>query len=191
MINALAQELNQTLAGSVVDSLFSKMGERLYFPNGIISQGGEAAKDATFANGTIGMAVVNGTPIELDSYKKSMPNFNAREVVAYAKTGGNPELRKIWKEQIISKNPLLKGKNQLLAPHSLVHICTVSSSAAKCTAQRLGINSRLLGERSVRYWAMAWAVFWPVIWFLSSIVITGKPLIKMATSNASAGFCAS
>ncbi|MBC6712509.1 aminotransferase class I/II-fold pyridoxal phosphate-dependent enzyme [Treponema sp. Marseille-Q3903] len=110
MINALAQELNQTLAGSVVDSLFSKMGERLYFPNGIISQGGEAAKDATFANGTIGMAVVNGTPIELDSYKKSMPNFNAREAVAYAKTGGNPELRKIWKEQIISKNPLLKGK---------------------------------------------------------------------------------
>ena len=53
MINPLAKELNDTLAGSVVDALMSDMGRRLYFPNGIISQGGEAAKDAHFANGTI------------------------------------------------------------------------------------------------------------------------------------------
>lgn len=108
MINPLAQDLNKTLKGTVVDALMSDMGKRLYFPNGIISQGGEAAKDATTANGTIGMAVANGTPIELDSYKKSMPNFNPRETVAYAKTAGNPDLRKIWKEKIIEKNPRLK-----------------------------------------------------------------------------------
>jgi len=111
MINPLAQGLNETLKGSVVDALMSDMGKRLYFPNGIISQGGEAAKDAKFANGTIGMAVANGTPIELDSYKKSMPNFNPRETVAYAKTAGNPDLRKMWKEKIIEKNPSLKDKN--------------------------------------------------------------------------------
>ena len=111
MINPLAQGLNETLKGSVVDALMSDMGKRLYFPNGIISQGGEAAKDAKFANGTIGMAVVNGTPIELDSYKKSMPNFNPQETVAYAKTAGNPDLRKMWKEKIIEKNPSLKDKN--------------------------------------------------------------------------------
>lgn len=108
MINPLAQELNEILKGSVVDGLLTKMGSRLYFPNGIISQGGEAAKDASFANGTIGMAVQNGNPIELDSYKKLFPDFNSRETVAYAKTAGNPELRKIWKEQIIQKNPNLK-----------------------------------------------------------------------------------
>ena len=111
MINPLAQGLNETLKGSVVDALMSDMGKRLYFPNGIISQGGEAAKDAKFANGTIGMAVANGTPIELDSYKKSMPNFNPQETVAYAKTAGNPDLRKMWKEKIIEKNPSLKDKN--------------------------------------------------------------------------------
>ena len=111
MINPLAQGLNETLKGSVVDALMSDMGKRLYFPNGIISQGGEAAKDAKFANGTIGMAVANGTPIELDSYKKSMPNFNPQETVAYAKTAGNPDLRKKWKEKIIEKNPSLKDKN--------------------------------------------------------------------------------
>ena len=75
-MNKLAIELNETLKGSVVDALLSDMGKRLYFPNGIISQGAEAAKDAFLANGTIGMAVSGGTPIELDSYKKSMPSFN-------------------------------------------------------------------------------------------------------------------
>ena len=110
MINPLAKELNDTLAGSVVDALMSDMGRRLYFPNGIISQGGEAAKDAHFANGTIGMAVAQGTPIELDSYKKNMPSLTQRETVAYAKTAGNPDLRALWKEKIIEKNPSLKNK---------------------------------------------------------------------------------
>ena len=111
MINPLAKELNDTLSGSVVDALMSDLGKRLYFPNGIISQGGEAATDAHFANGTIGMAVANGSPIELDSYKKNMPNFNSRETVAYAKTAGHPDLRKLWKEKILEKNPSLKNKN--------------------------------------------------------------------------------
>ena len=110
MINPLAKELNDTLAGSVVDALMSDMGRRLYFPNGIISQGGEAAKDAHFANGTIGMAVAQGTPIELDSYTKNMPSLTPRETVAYAKTAGNPDLRALWKEKIIEKNPSLKNK---------------------------------------------------------------------------------
>ncbi|MCQ2582735.1 MAG: aminotransferase class I/II-fold pyridoxal phosphate-dependent enzyme [Treponema sp.] len=110
MINPLAQELNDTLKGSVVDALISDMGRRLYFPNGIISQGGEAAKDAHAANGTIGMAVANGTPIELDSYKKNMPGLNPRETVAYAKTAGNPDLRNLWKQKLIEKNPSLKDK---------------------------------------------------------------------------------
>lgn len=110
MLNPLAQELNETLRGSVVEALMSDMGKRMYFPNGIISQGGEAAKDAYFANGTIGMAVAEKTPIELDSFKKIMPDLNPRETVAYEKTAGNPELRKIWKDKLLEKNPSLKDK---------------------------------------------------------------------------------
>ena len=110
MLNPLAQELNETLRGSVVEALMSDMGKRMYFPNGIISQGGEAAKDAYFANGTIGMAVAEKTPIELDSYKKIMPDLNPRETVTYEKTAGNPELRKIWKDKLLEKNPSLKDK---------------------------------------------------------------------------------
>ena len=56
------------------------------------------------------MAVSNGTPIELESYKKNMPSLKPQETVAYAKTAGNPDLRKIWKEKIIEKNPSLKDK---------------------------------------------------------------------------------
>ena len=110
MINPLAQKLNDDLKGSTAEALLSDMGKRLYFPNGIISQGGEAAKDASFANGTIGMAVQNGTPIELESYKKIIPSLNSRETVAYATTAGNPDLRALWKEKIIQKNPSLKEK---------------------------------------------------------------------------------
>ncbi len=110
MINPLAQELNEVLKGSVVDALLSDMGKRLYFPNGIIAQGGEAGKAASLANGTIGMAVSNGMPIELESYKKQIPSLNPRETVAYAKTAGNPDFRALWKEKLIEKNPDLKNK---------------------------------------------------------------------------------
>ena len=110
-MNPLAEALNETLKGSVAGDLLSDMGKRLYFPNGIISQGGEAAKDATLANGTIGMAVSGGKPIELEKKKKNMPNFTSGETVAYAKTAGIPDFRKLWKEKIIEKNPLLKGKS--------------------------------------------------------------------------------
>lgn len=110
MINPLAQELNETLKNSVIDELFSQMGKRLYFPKGIIAQGNEASKNATFANGTIGMAVADKSPVELDSYKKNMPFLTPQETVAYSKTAGNPELRKLWKEKIIEKNPSLKNK---------------------------------------------------------------------------------
>ena len=110
MISPLAQELNDILSGTVVDALLSELGRRMYFPRGIISQGGEASLHADKANGTIGMTVINGTPAELPTIKEIVPELTPREVVAYEKTAGNPEFRKAWKEQIIKKNPLLEGK---------------------------------------------------------------------------------
>ena len=40
MMNELAQELNDALAGTTAGSLLSDMGRRLYFPRGIIAQSG-------------------------------------------------------------------------------------------------------------------------------------------------------
>lgn len=110
MINPLAKSLNDKLENSTAWALMSEMGKRMYFPNGIISQGGEAATGASFANGTIGMTVTNKVPVMLPSYAKNVPNFTPQETVAYAKTAGHPDLRKIWKEKIIEKNPSLADK---------------------------------------------------------------------------------
>lgn len=110
MINALAQELNETLKETTPGVLLSDVGTRLYFPKGIIAQSGEAKKLGKTANGTIGMTVIDGTPVMLPSVKKYIPDLSSRELVAYAPTAGNPDLRELWKQALIKKNPLLEGK---------------------------------------------------------------------------------
>ena len=110
MINPLAQELNDALKGTTPDELLSDVGTRLYFPKGIIAQSAEAKKLGKTANGTIGTTVVEGKPIMLPSIKKYVPDLTSSELVGYAPTAGNPDLRAMWKESIIRKNPLLKDK---------------------------------------------------------------------------------
>ena len=110
MINPLAQELNDALKGTTPGELLSDVGTRLYFPKGIIAQSAEAKKLGKTANGTIGTTVVEGKPIMLPSIKKYVPDLTSSELVGYAPTAGNPDLRAMWKESIIRKNPLLKGK---------------------------------------------------------------------------------
>lgn len=110
MIHPLAQELNDALATSIVGGLLSDLGKRIYFPRGIISQGGEAKQFGKVANATIGMTVVNGKPAILEAVHKSAPDLTSGELVAYAPTAGNPELREAWKNALVKKNPLLKGK---------------------------------------------------------------------------------
>lgn len=109
MMNELAQELNDALAGTTAGSLLSDMGQRLYFPKGIIAQSGEAKKLGKTANGTIGMTVIDGTPAALPAVQDIVPALTSRELVAYAPTAGNPDLRAMWKESIIRKNPSLQG----------------------------------------------------------------------------------
>ena len=114
MLNKLAQELNEILDGTVAKTLFSDLGNRMYFPKGIIAQGAEAKKLAKTANGTIGMTVVNGTPSILPAVHKYAPSLTSRELVAYAPTAGLPELRELWKTKQLEKNPLLKNKKTSL-----------------------------------------------------------------------------
>jgi len=110
MLTPLAQELNGILAGTTPGSLLSDLGTRLYFPKGIIAQSAEAKKLGKTANGTIGMTVLNGKPVILPAIQKNVPELDSRELVAYAPTAGNPDLRALWKEKIIQKNPTLANK---------------------------------------------------------------------------------
>lgn len=114
-ISPLADELNAILASSVAGRLLSDLGSRLYFPKGIIAQSAEAKKLGKTANATIGMAVKNGVPCVLTSLKEQVPNLTAPEIVAYAPTAGNEDLRTLWLEAIREKNPSL-GSTEISLP---------------------------------------------------------------------------
>jgi len=103
----LAQELNAVLAPCIAGRLLSDLGQRLYFPKGIIAQSGEAKKLGKTANATIGMACKDGKPVILSSLKDQLPSLSAGEAVAYAPTAGVEELRSYWLEAIRRKNPSL------------------------------------------------------------------------------------
>ncbi len=114
-ISPLADELNAILAPSIAGRLLSDLGSRLYFPKGIIAQSAEAKKHGKTANATIGMAVKNGVPCVLTSLKEQVPNLTAPEIVAYAPTAGNEDLRALWLEAIREKNPTL-GSTEISLP---------------------------------------------------------------------------
>ena len=111
MLNPLAQELNDTLRGTVAGELLSDLGTRIFFPRGIISQGGEAKQFGKVANATIGTTIVGGKPAILPSVQKYAPELSSGEFVSYTPTAGNPDLRKKWKELMLKKNPGLVGKS--------------------------------------------------------------------------------
>jgi len=107
-MNPLAQQLNTTLAPTVAGRLLSQVGQRMYFPKGIVAQSAEASAKATRFNATVGMAVAGGNPIMLPSLAALLPSLTSKEAVAYAPTGGVMALRTLWQKQILQKNPGLR-----------------------------------------------------------------------------------
>lgn len=106
-MNALAAELNARLEGTAAGRLLSNLGREMYFPKGIVAQTSEANKRATRFNATVGMAFEHGEPIMLSSIRNLVSRLSPREAVAYAPTPGVPELRELWKQEMIRKNPSL------------------------------------------------------------------------------------
>lgn len=110
LMNKLAAELNQVLEGSTALELLSDFGRRFYFPKGIAAQAAESKKKAKKFNATIGMAYAEKEPIELPSIQKYLHGLSKAEAVAYAPTGGENELRSLWKQGICRKNPGIEGQ---------------------------------------------------------------------------------
>jgi aspartate/methionine/tyrosine aminotransferase len=113
-MQALAEELNRVLVGTVAERLLSDMGRRMYFPKGIITQSAEAGERATRYNATVGMATEEGVPMILDAVRAALPGLTPTEAVAYASTGGVMALRKRWRQELARKNPSLAGKDYSL-----------------------------------------------------------------------------
>ncbi len=111
-MNKLAVELNDALAGSAAVDLLSKRGKGIYFPKGIVAQSAEAGEKAGRYNATVGLATHNGEPFCLeDIYSAFVPGtLKKKEIFSYAPGGGDKELRALWKERMIEKNPTLKTK---------------------------------------------------------------------------------
>ncbi len=111
-MNKIAEELNDALKGTVALELFSERGRGIYFPKGIVAQSAEAGEKAKRYNATVGLATENGEPFCLeDIYSTFVPGtMKKKEIFSYAPGGGDKELRALWKEKMLEKNPSLKGK---------------------------------------------------------------------------------
>lgn len=127
-MNPIAEQLNQALSDTRIPGLLSDFGRRLYFPRGVVAQTAEAARAAHRFNATVGMATDGTGPLYLDSIRSLMPDLSPQEIFTYAPTGGLPELRRGWREEIAAKNPSLQGAASLpMVTSGLTHGITVAA----------------------------------------------------------------
>ena len=108
-MNEIALALNTTLKNHVSSKLFSSLGKRMYFPQGIVAQT-EQSKQATI-KATAGIALDNMTPLMLDSIRKKLSSMESKDIVAYAPASGIPELRKSWQHRQLRLNPSLNASH--------------------------------------------------------------------------------
>ncbi len=111
-MNELAVELNDILSSTPAGAFLSEAGKRLYFPKGIVAQSDEAKQKAKLYNATVGLATKNSIPYHFSDIMGYFrpDSLKPQEIFSYAPGGGDKELRAIWKEEMIKKNPLLKDK---------------------------------------------------------------------------------
>jgi aspartate/methionine/tyrosine aminotransferase len=109
-MNEIARQLNNVLERTVAGSLLSSRGKRMYFPRGIVSQSAEAKKQAHSLNATAGIAASGGQPLHLSPIRDYIPKLSPEEIFSYAPTAGHPQLRKMWLQEMVGKNPSLRGK---------------------------------------------------------------------------------
>lgn len=108
-MNQLAEQLNQTLADTVLARALSNIGQRMYFPKGIVAQSAEAKERAHRFNATVGMAYDGAEVMSLPTMRELIAPLSPSAALAYAPTGGLPQLRAAWKSALEDKNPSLAG----------------------------------------------------------------------------------
>jgi aspartate/methionine/tyrosine aminotransferase len=111
-MNPLAQELNETIErgnGAFVAAL-ARFGREIFFPKGILTQSAEAKARAHRFNATIGIAREGGEAMHLDSVMDRFSELTPDEALNYAPSYGIPALRQAWAEDMLKKNPSLRGR---------------------------------------------------------------------------------
>lgn len=108
--NPQAEALNQTIAAvnPAVFAMLSRRGRDVYFPKrGILAQSAAAA--GKMINATIGTALEDdGRPMVIGTLLDQFTSGD-RAMFNYAPAFGKPELRTIWGQALLRKNPGLAG----------------------------------------------------------------------------------
>lgn len=110
-MNQLAQQLNETIQqhNPNMYAMLSRLAQQIYFPkDGILSQSAEAKSKAKAFNATIGIATEDGVPMHLSVIQDTLSAYHPADIYPYAPPAGKPELRKLWKEKMITENPSLR-----------------------------------------------------------------------------------
>lgn len=92
-----------------VYKLFSALGRRMSFPQGIVAQS-EGSQGAR-VQATAGMAFKDGAPVALAALSRLLPNFDAAASVAYAPVAGLPALREAWLKRMLALNPAARAEH--------------------------------------------------------------------------------
>jgi aspartate/methionine/tyrosine aminotransferase len=124
-VNPLATALNRQLEedNPEILQMLSELGKQLYFPKGILSQSAEARQKAHRFNATIGIATEGDEPMYLACIQEKLSAFAPKDIFPYAPPAGKPELRRLWREKMVEKNPSLGGKRfgEPIVTNALTH----------------------------------------------------------------------
>lgn len=112
-MNKLAVELNNIIeqANPHIMEMFSELGEKLYFPKGILTQTAEAKQKAKKFNATIGIAEAGGQAMNLPSITANINGLTPNEYLSYAPSPGLPDLRHQWQKHIYKDNQTLQTES--------------------------------------------------------------------------------
>lgn len=123
-LNPLAQELNKEIrnCNESVYQMLSEFGKRVFFPKGIVSQSGEAKKQATRFNATIGIATENGKAMMLECFNDLIsPNIESHKILPYAPSDGVLGLRQSWQAHQQRQNPGMRKATLPVVCSGLTH----------------------------------------------------------------------
>jgi aspartate/methionine/tyrosine aminotransferase len=128
-MDPIAENLNEVLKDSIIDKALSSYGKRAYFPKGIVSQSQEAARLAHTINATAGVAISGKHHLSHHLFEAFGSVVTVDDMVSYAPTAGDLELRKAWWSEMMRKNPTLDKSDCSLpvVTSGLTHALSVSA----------------------------------------------------------------
>jgi len=107
MVSKEARILNRMMKQTPFFDLLSKKGKEIYFPKmGFVQQSLDAKGKKI--NATAGIANEDSGEIMSLPLMAQRLNVNPGKSFSYSPSSGDPELRQLWKESMIKKNPSIK-----------------------------------------------------------------------------------